>query len=88
VRGDPDGRNRLNVNTFTGDVTVTDFASVPPVGNIVKDRLDDLFDAWTEHPLQRAVGCHCPSARCCGPNLLVADMYYKDVDFLSRKARI
>src|SRR5690606_22646602 len=22
VRGDPDGRNRLNVNTFTGDVTV------------------------------------------------------------------
>jgi len=88
VRCDPDGRNRLNVNTFTGDVTVTDFASVPPVGNIARDRLDDLFEAWSAHPLQRAVGCYCPEARCCGPNLLVADMYYKDVDFRTRRARI
>ncbi len=86
VRNDPDGRNRLNVNTFTGDVTVTDFSDVPPVGNVASDRLDDLFDRWTEHELQRKVGCHCPAAGCCGPNLLVADMYYRDVDFLKRKA--
>ncbi|WP_309121502.1 radical SAM/CxCxxxxC motif protein YfkAB [Paenibacillus sp.] len=86
VRGDPDGRNRLNVNTFTGDVTVTDFSDVPPVGNLANDRLDDLFDRWTEHELQRKVSCHCPAAGCCGPNLLVADMYYRDVDFMKRKA--
>lgn len=88
VRGDPDGRNRLNVNTFTGDVTVTDFSDVPPVGNVADDRLDDLFDRWAEHPLQRSVSCHCPAAGCCGPNLLVADMYYRDVDFHSRSAKI
>jgi len=86
VRNDPDGRNRLNVNTFTGDVTVTDFSDVPPVGNVLRDSLDELFDRWTEHPLQRKVNCHCPAANCCGPNLLVADMYYRDVDFLQRKA--
>jgi len=86
VRGDPDGRNRLNVNTFTGDVTVTDFSDVPPVGNVLDDRLDDLFDRWTRHELQRKVSCHCPAAGCCGPNLLVADMYYKGVDFRLRTA--
>jgi radical SAM/CxCxxxxC motif protein YfkAB len=86
VRGDPDGRNRLNVNTFTGDVTVTDFSDVPPVGNVAYDRLDDLFARWSEHELQRKVSCFCPSASCCGPNLLVADMYYRDVDFQKRKA--
>jgi radical SAM/CxCxxxxC motif protein YfkAB len=88
VRGDPDGRNRLNVNTFTGDVTVTDFSDVPPVGNVERDRLDDLFDRWSRHELQRKVNCHCPSAGCCGPNLLVADMYYREVDFLARKALV
>ncbi|HZG58462.1 radical SAM/CxCxxxxC motif protein YfkAB [Paenibacillus sp.] len=86
VRGDPDGRNRLNVNTFTGDVTVTDFSDVPPVGNVANDRLDELFERWTSHPLQRQVSCYCPAAGCCGPNLLVADMYYKNVDFRKRRA--
>ena len=33
VRNDPDGRNRLNVSTFTGEVFVTDFANEPPLGN-------------------------------------------------------
>ena len=40
VRHDPDGRNRLNVNIFTGDIIVTDFGDVPPLGNILRDRLD------------------------------------------------
>ncbi|WP_199615677.1 radical SAM/CxCxxxxC motif protein YfkAB [Paenibacillus alkalitolerans] len=86
VRNDPDGRNRLNVNTFTGDVYVTDFSDVPPVGNIRDCKLNDLFEKWSSAELQRKVNCYCPEAACCGPNLLVADMYYKDVDFTNRSA--
>ncbi|WP_141336374.1 radical SAM/CxCxxxxC motif protein YfkAB [Paenibacillus sp. tmac-D7] len=86
VRNDPDGRNRLNVNLFTGDVYVTDFSDVPPLGNALTDRLDEVFARWKEHPLYSSVGCYCPGANCCGPNLLVADTYYKDVDFSTRRA--
>lgn len=86
VRNDPDGRNRLNVNLFTGEVFVTDFSDVPSFGNMKQEKLDDLFQRWLSHPLARSVNCHCPAASCCGPNLLVKDMYYKDVDFLKRKA--
>jgi radical SAM/CxCxxxxC motif protein YfkAB len=88
VRNDPDGRNRLNVNLFTGDVFVTDFSDVPAFGNIRSDRLDELFERWLHHPLSRSVNCHCPAAGCCGPNLLVKDMYYRDADFGTRKAII
>lgn len=88
VRNDPDGRNRLNVNLFTGDVYVTDFADVPPLGNVKWDRLDDVFAKWEGHPLNHQVNCHCPEANCCGPNLLVAHAYYPKVDFLGRKALI
>ncbi|MFC5468378.1 radical SAM/CxCxxxxC motif protein YfkAB [Cohnella suwonensis] len=86
VRNDPDGRNRVNVNLFSGDVYVTDFASVPPFGNIRGEKLDDVFAKWRDHPMQMAVNCHCPSAGCCGPNLLVSEMYYKGIDFKARKA--
>lgn len=88
VRNDPDGRNRVNVNLFSGDVYVTDFASIPPFGNVKSEKLDDVFAKWQSHPLQRQVSCHCPSAGCCGPNLLVSDMYFKDVDFTRRRALI
>ncbi|RED64043.1 radical SAM/CxCxxxxC motif protein YfkAB [Cohnella lupini] len=86
VRNDPDGRNRVNVNMFSGDVYVTDFASVPSFGNIQQEKLDDVFAKWREHPMQQAVNCHCPAASCCGPNLLVSDMYYRDTDFKTRRA--
>ncbi len=86
VRNDPDGRNRVNVNMFSGDVYVTDFASVPSFGNIHEEKLDEVFAKWRNHPLQQAVNCHCPAAKCCGPNLLVSDMYYRDIDFTSRRA--
>lgn len=86
VRNDPDGRNRLNVNLFTGNVYVTDFADFPPLGNIRDDRLDAVFAGWLEHSLGKSVACHCPQAACCGPNLLVADMYYRGVDFTKRRA--
>jgi radical SAM/CxCxxxxC motif protein YfkAB len=86
VRNDPDGRNRVNVNLFTGDVFVTDFAAIPAFGNVYKGKLDDIFMDWiTNHPLNKTVNCHCDAVSCCGPNLLVKDMYYKDVDFKSRK---
>ncbi|WP_372662084.1 radical SAM/CxCxxxxC motif protein YfkAB [Cohnella sp.] len=86
VRNDPDGRNRVNVNMFTGDVYVTDFAAVPSFGNIKNERLDQVFAKWRDHPMQQAVNCHCPAAKCCGPNLLVSDMYYRDTDFTIRRA--
>lgn len=87
VRNDPDGRNRVNVNMFTGDVYVTDFAAIPAFGNVRDTTLDDIFAEWlNNHPLNQKVNCHCDAAGCCGPNLLVADMYYKDIDFKSRKA--
>lgn len=88
VRNDPDGRNRLNVDVFNGDVYVTDFASVPPLGNMKKDRLNEVFDRWLQHPLSSTVNCYCPEADCCGPNLLVTDSYYSDVDFKKRRAII
>lgn len=88
MRNDPDGRNRLNVNLFTGDVYVTDFSDVPSLGNIQADRLDEVFQRWEKHPLYHTVNCYCPEVACCGPNLLVADTYYRDIDFLSRKAII
>ncbi|WP_410512026.1 radical SAM/CxCxxxxC motif protein YfkAB [Paenibacillus sp. BR2-3] len=87
LRNDPDGRNRVNVNLFTGDVFVTDFADIAAFGNIANRKLDDIFAEWlSQHPLNQKVNCHCDAASCCGPNLLVADMYYPNVDFKTRKA--
>lgn len=86
MRNDPDGRNRLNVNLFTGDVFVTDFSDVNSFGNIASSKLDDIFETWLDHKLAQSVNCHCPAASCCGPNLLVKDMYYKSVDFHQRSA--
>ncbi|PIC65135.1 radical SAM/CxCxxxxC motif protein YfkAB [Sporosarcina sp. P13] len=85
VRNDPDGRSRLNVNIFSGDVIVTDFGDVPPLGNIQTDYLPELYDKWQQHELAKSVGCHCPAVRCLGPNLLVKDAYYQDVDFTKRQ---
>lgn len=86
VRNDPDGRNRLNVELFTGDVHVTDFSDVPALGNVHNDTLDQVFARWQDHPLYEKVNCHCPAASCCGPNLLVMDAYYKNEDFKTRRA--
>jgi radical SAM/CxCxxxxC motif protein YfkAB len=88
VRNDPDGRNRLNISTFTGDVYVTDFANEPPLGNVHQDELGAVFARWENNLLNQRVNCFCSEAACCGPNLLVADSYYRTVDFKSRKAII
>jgi len=87
VRNDPDGRSRLNINIFTGDVIVTDFGDTPPLGNIQTDKLVDVFDKWLDTDLARSLNCHCPQVRCLGPNVLVKKRYYKEIDFLDKKAR-
>lgn len=86
IRNDPDGRSRLNVNIFSGDVIVTDFGDVPALGNIQIDNLPALYDKWQQHPLAKSVSCHCPAVRCLGPNSLVKNAYYKDIDFTKRSA--
>ncbi|KXH81977.1 radical SAM/CxCxxxxC motif protein YfkAB [Sporosarcina sp. HYO08] len=88
VRNDPDGRSRLNVNIFTGDVIVTDFGDTPPMGNIQTEALPVMLDRWLEQPLAQTIGCHCPAVKCLGPNLLVKDAYYPNVDFRERKANV
>ncbi|HZG17365.1 MAG TPA: radical SAM/CxCxxxxC motif protein YfkAB [Candidatus Bathyarchaeia archaeon] len=86
VRNDPDGRNRLNINVFTGDTIVTDFGDVEPLGNVKTDSLQEMFNRWLAHPLNAQINCYCPAAKCAGPNLLVANTYYPTTNFKERKA--
>lgn len=86
VRNDPDGRSRLNINIFTGDVIVTDFGDTPPLGNVQSHELPTIFNEWLKTDLAKSLSCHCPAARCLGPNVLVKDSYYKEIDFLNRTA--
>jgi radical SAM/CxCxxxxC motif protein YfkAB len=88
VRNDPDGRSRLNVNIFTGDVIVTDFGDTPALGNIKNDQLTDVFSKWMNTNLAESLNCHCPGVRCLGPNVLVKNSYYKGIDFIERKSLI
>ncbi|KFE41287.1 hypothetical protein SAGN_08203 [Staphylococcus agnetis] len=82
LRNDPDGRSRLNVNVFTGNVIVTDFGDeTGTMSNIKYDKLNDVFDKWLKSPLAQSLNCHCPKYRCLGPNVLVKNMYYPNVDF-------
>ncbi|MFX3674847.1 MAG: radical SAM/CxCxxxxC motif protein YfkAB [Paenisporosarcina sp.] len=83
VRNDPDGRSRLNINIFSGDVIVTDFGDAPVLGNIKSDSLPTIFDEWLKSPLARELNCHCPAVKCLGPNILVKNMYYKNHTFVS-----
>ncbi|MDF2681732.1 MAG: yfkAB [Brevibacillus sp.] len=88
TRNDPDGRNRLNMNIFTGEVIVTDFGDVEPLGNIQSAQLQTMFDTWQQHSLNKKINCYCPQAKCAGPNLLVANTYYNETDFTQRKALV
>lgn len=86
VRNDPDGRSRLNINIFTGDIIVTDFGDFPPVGNILENSLQDAYEKWRKTDLCKSLSCHCPSVKCLGPNVLVKNKYYPEVDFKTKKA--
>lgn len=88
LRNDPDGRTRLNVNIFTGDIIVTDFGDVPPLGNILNTSLQDAYSKWMDSDIAKSLNCHCPSVKCLGPNVLVKNCYYPGVDFQKLKAKI
>lgn len=88
LRNDPDGRSRLNINIFNGDVIVTDFGDTPPLGNIQNTKLTDMFNAWLETDLAKSLSCHCPAVRCLGPNVLVKNKYYANEDFSTRESKI
>lgn len=86
MRNDPDGRNRLNVNMFTGNVIVTDFGDENgTISNIKTDRLTDVFEQWLASPLAQALNCHCSKFNCLGPNVLVKNMYYPNTDFREKE---
>ncbi|WP_019243453.1 MULTISPECIES: radical SAM/CxCxxxxC motif protein YfkAB [Bacillus] len=86
VRNDPDGRSRLNINIFNGDVIVTDFGDAPPLGNVRTDTLYQAYENWNNTSLAQTLNCHCPSVKCLGPNVLVKNSYYPDIDFKVRTA--
>jgi radical SAM/CxCxxxxC motif protein YfkAB len=88
VRNDPDGRSRLNVNIFNGDIIVTDFGDTPPLGNIQDTRLVDAYVRWNSTSLANELSCHCPAVKCLGPNILVKNKYYNGIDFSGRLANI
>ena len=88
VRNDPDGRSRLNVNIFTGDVIVTDFGDAPSLGNILDQPLIKSYETWMNSKLAHELNCHCPAVKCLGPNVLVKNAYYPQMDFQARKTNI
>ena len=88
VRNDPDGRSRLNINIFTGEVIVTDFGDAPSLGNIVDQPLTKSYETWMNSKLAAQLNCHCPAVKCLGPNVLVKNAYYPKTDFQSRTSRI
>ena len=86
MRNDPDGRSRLNVNVFTGDVIVTDFGDENgTISNIQKDKLTDVFNQWLNTDLAQSLNCHCAEYQCLGPNVLVKNMYYPNTDFKKKE---
>ena len=88
VRNDPDGRSRLNVNIFTGDVIVTDFGDAPSLGNIIDQPLEKSYGTWMQSKLAHELNCHCPAVKCLGPNVLVKNSYYPQMDFQKQITRI
>ncbi|MGM9930732.1 radical SAM/CxCxxxxC motif protein YfkAB [Pradoshia sp.] len=86
IRNDPDGRSRLNVNIFSGEVIVTDFGDAPALGNILEHSLPEVYQKWMDTELARSLNCHCPAVKCLGPNVLVKNAYYPKEDFQTRKS--
>ncbi|MED2973074.1 radical SAM/CxCxxxxC motif protein YfkAB [Fictibacillus sp. B-59209] len=88
VRNDPDGRSRLNVNLFDGEIIVTDFGDTPSLGNIQSTSFLEAYEKWNKTDTAKSLNCHCPAVKCLGPNLLVKDTYYKEMDFSLRSSKI
>ncbi|MGD6993304.1 radical SAM/CxCxxxxC motif protein YfkAB [Sutcliffiella horikoshii] len=88
VRNDPDGRSRLNVNIFNGDIIVTDFGDTPPLGNIQTTDLPTAYEKWKDTSIAKELDCHCPAVACLGPNILVKNAYYPTTDFTVRETKL
>ncbi|OLS40500.1 radical SAM/CxCxxxxC motif protein YfkAB [Bacillus sp. MRMR6] len=88
VRNDPDGRSRLNVNIFNGDIIVTDFGDTLPLGHIHSTKLEDAFQNWQNSAVSKELSCHCPAVSCLGPNILVKNSYYRETDFKQLQNKI
>lgn len=88
VRNDPDGRSRLNVNIFTGEIIVTDFGDIPSLGNVQTTSLQDAYENWKGTAAAKELSCHCPEVSCLGPNILVMNSYYQNKNFAKQKAQI
>jgi radical SAM/CxCxxxxC motif protein YfkAB len=88
VRNDLDGRSRLNVNIFTGDIIVTDFGDIPELGNIQSTRLQDAYENWKNSNPAKEVSCNCPGVSCLSPNILVKNSYYQNKNFNIQRAKI
>lgn len=87
IRNDPDGRSRLNVDGTSGNIRVTDFGDPVPLGNILAgDTLQDAFARYQEDAAYARHRCVCPEAHCLGPNGMVAETYFPDIDFSERRA--
>ncbi|GIN72097.1 radical SAM/CxCxxxxC motif protein YfkAB [Bacillus sp. J14TS2] len=88
IRNDPDGRSRLNVNIFNGEIIVTDFGDEPSLGNVQTTSLPDAYETWMKTKTATSLNCHCPAVKCLGPNLLVKNTYYQDENFQEKEERI
>lgn len=87
VRNDPDGRSRLNTNIFDGQIIVTDFGDeLGTLGTLYDTSFQDAYEAWTNSSLNATLSCHCPAVKCLGPNALVKQAYYPEVNFRERVA--
>lgn len=87
VRNDPDGRSRLNCNIFDGNIIVTDFGDIEPLGNIHTTSFEEAYRAWMQSDVAKQLSCHCESVQCLGPNVLVKNTYYENENFLAKKAK-
>jgi hypothetical protein len=67
---------------------VTDFGDIPELGNIQSTRLQDAYENWKNSKGAKEVSCHCSGVACLGPNILVKNNYYQNMDFALQKAKI
>lgn len=84
IRNDVDGRSRMNLNIFNGDVSVSDFTDDgASLGNIRNQSLIDIYKKWLNTNISNSINCHCPAVKCLGSNVIVKKMYYPDKTFIS-----
>lgn len=84
VRNDPDGRSRLNVNIFDGNIIVTDFGDVPLLGNI---QTNTLQEAYENGALQNSkiIKLSLSSSKMSWTKCSCKNSYYPTEDFLSKQ---